>query len=99
MVIDKGVLNGVSQEYHVKRILFNLLCAIKFMHSSNIMHRDLKPANILISEECEIKICDFGMARSLPESLLGKGSGNTRRVRETIGVNDLKSTNDEVRIK
>lgn len=33
------------------------------MHSANILHRDLKPRNILISSKCEVKICDFGLAR------------------------------------
>jgi hypothetical protein len=31
-----------------------------------------------------VKICDFGLSRTLPESLIGKGSDNTRRVRESI---------------
>ena len=35
------------------------------MHSGRILHRDIKPANILINEDCTIKICDFGLARSL----------------------------------
>lgn len=33
------------------------------MHSAGIVHRDLKPNNILINSDCEIKLCDFGLAR------------------------------------
>jgi mitogen-activated protein kinase 1/3 len=57
---------------------------MKFIHSANVMHRDIKPANILVDQECNIKICDFGLARSLPESLVGKGSGNSKRIRDSI---------------
>lgn len=53
-----------SQE-HIVTILYNILCSINFLHSANIMHRDIKPANILINSECGIKICDFGLARSI----------------------------------
>ena len=59
----------ILSEEHVTTIFYNLLCALNYIHGSNIMHRDLKPANILISAECEIKICDFGLARSVPKSI------------------------------
>ena len=55
----------VLTEEHIVVILYNILCGIKFLHSANIMHRDIKPANILIDAQCQIKICDFGMARSI----------------------------------
>jgi serine/threonine protein kinase len=42
-----------------------LICAVKYLHSSNVLHRDLKPANILVNEDCSVKICDFGLARSI----------------------------------
>jgi len=35
------------------------------MHSAHVIHRDLKPANILINEECNVKLCDYGLARTL----------------------------------
>ena len=45
---------------------------MNFLHSANIMHRDLKSENVLIDDECRIKICDFGMARSLMKTDLTK---------------------------
>jgi mitogen-activated protein kinase 1/3 len=45
--------------------VYNLLCAVKYLHTSNVLHRDLKPANVLVNEDCSVKICDFGLARSI----------------------------------
>lgn len=53
--------------------MYNLLCALKYMHSARILHRDIKPANILINEDCAVKVCDFGLARSIA------GVENTKR--------------------
>ena len=46
-------------------IFYNLLCALNFLHTAGIMHRDLKPANILIDDQCQVKICDFGLSRTV----------------------------------
>lgn len=48
---------------HVRWFLYQMLLGLKFIHSANIIHRDLKPANILLTEACDLKICDFGLAR------------------------------------
>ena len=53
-------------EKHLLKIVYNSLCSLNFMHAANVMHRDLKSANILITAECDVKICDFGLSRSLP---------------------------------
>ena len=53
-------------EHHLLKIVYNTLIALSFMHKANVMHRDIKPANILITSNCDVKICDFGLSRSIP---------------------------------
>ena len=50
---------------HISTVVYNLLCALKYLHSADVIHRDLKPANVLINEDCSVQICDFGLSRSL----------------------------------
>lgn len=49
----------------VQTLTYNILTGIKYLHSAEVLHRDLKPANVLINEDCSVKICDFGLARSV----------------------------------
>lgn len=48
---------------HITYMLYQLLKGVKYLHSCGIIHRDLKPANLLVNEKCDLKICDFGLAR------------------------------------
>jgi len=48
---------------HVQVICVQMLRAVAHLHASGVAHRDLKPANILLSADCKLKICDFGLAR------------------------------------
>jgi mitogen-activated protein kinase 15 len=57
---------------HHRFIIYQILRALKYLHSANLIHRDLKPSNVLINSECEgspynkvVKLCDFGLVRSL----------------------------------
>ncbi|CAI9598284.1 unnamed protein product, partial [Staurois parvus] len=50
---------------HARYFLYQLLRGLKYIHSANVLHRDLKPSNLLINENCELKVGDFGMARGL----------------------------------
>ncbi|CAO3645791.1 unnamed protein product [Mucor hiemalis] len=48
---------------HYQWFMYQLFSGLKYIHSANVLHRDLKPANILVNENCDLRICDFGMAR------------------------------------
>jgi calcium-dependent protein kinase len=43
-------------------IIYQILSSLNYMHSKNIIHRDIKPENILITDDINIKIIDFGMS-------------------------------------
>jgi len=53
---------------HIALLSYNLLIGLKYLKAAGVLHRDIKPANILINEDCEIRICDFGLARALNEN-------------------------------
>jgi mitogen-activated protein kinase 1/3 len=49
---------------HCQYFTYQTLRALKAMHSANVLHRDLKPSNLLLNANCDLKVCDFGLARS-----------------------------------
>ncbi|TKA61548.1 Mitogen-activated protein kinase 1 [Cryomyces minteri] len=52
---------------HFQSFIYQILCGLKYIHSANVLHRDLKPGNLLVNADCELKICDFGLARGFSE--------------------------------
>ncbi|GMH90698.1 hypothetical protein TrVE_jg5980 [Triparma verrucosa] len=50
---------------HSQYFLYQMLCALKYLHSTSVLHRDLKPSNILLNANCDLKLCDFGLSRGL----------------------------------
>mmetsp|Transcript_61986 Transcript_61986/g.181720 ORF Transcript_61986/g.181720 Transcript_61986/m.181720 type:complete len:377 (+) Transcript_61986:129-1259(+) len=59
VIYSKQLLNDEHHQYFSYQILRGLL----YLHSANVVHRDLKPSNILVNKNCDLKICDFGLAR------------------------------------
>ena len=63
VVIRSDMLNEMQMKY----IIYQILRALKYIHSARILHRDIKPSNILIDQHCHVKLCDFGLCRSMVE--------------------------------
>ncbi|KAL1203254.1 Mitogen-activated protein kinase 3 [Cardamine amara subsp. amara] len=60
--------NQSLSEEHCQYFLYQLLRGLKYIHSANVIHRDLKPSNLLLNANCDLKICDFGLARPTSEN-------------------------------
>uniref|UniRef100_A0A1A9W790 Mitogen-activated protein kinase n=1 Tax=Glossina brevipalpis TaxID=37001 RepID=A0A1A9W790_9MUSC len=67
-IIKKGT---ILKDIHKRYVMYQLINAIKYIHSGNVIHRDLKPSNVLIDSKCRskstlmCKLADFGLARSV----------------------------------
>ncbi|KAL4435824.1 hypothetical protein ABPG74_015792 [Tetrahymena malaccensis] len=55
----------ILSEDHIQFFIYQLLCGLKYIHSAGVFHRDLKPGNLLVNSDCVLKICDFGLARTV----------------------------------
>uniref|UniRef100_A0ACD5TN91 Uncharacterized protein n=3 Tax=Avena sativa TaxID=4498 RepID=A0ACD5TN91_AVESA len=53
---------------HCQYFLYQLLRGLKYVHSANVLHRDLKPSNLFLNANCDLKIADFGLARTTSET-------------------------------
>ena len=56
-------------EDHVNFFTYQLLCGLNYLHSANVLHRDLKPGNLLTNAQCDLRICDFGLARGASDCM------------------------------
>ncbi|KAJ3031340.1 MAPK protein hog1 [Rhizophlyctis rosea] len=68
----------------VQYFLYQILRGLKYVHSAGVVHRDLKPSNILVNENCDLKICDFGLARITESQMTGYVSTRYYRAPEIM---------------
>jgi tRNA A-37 threonylcarbamoyl transferase component Bud32 len=68
---------------HVQYFIYQVLRGLKYIHSADVIHRDLKPSNLLVNSNCDLKICDFGLARGINEAH-AEGRGGTMLLTEYV---------------
>lgn len=68
----------------IKTLVYHILCGLKYIHSCAVLHRDIKPGNILLDDNYQIKICDFGLARCVnkedEDQITEKQTSNRREI-------------------
>ncbi|TMW60822.1 hypothetical protein Poli38472_000864 [Pythium oligandrum] len=62
-LIENPNVTGPLDETYFLKIINQIVSGMGFLHSRNVVHRDLKPANVLIAENEDVNICDFGLSR------------------------------------
>lgn len=63
-------IEGWISEARVRRIAIQILEALKTAHSAGIIHRDIKPENIIVGQNDQVKLTDFGIAKAVSDATL-----------------------------
>ncbi|KAI3684358.1 hypothetical protein L6452_33581 [Arctium lappa] len=71
------VAKGRLKEDVAKKYFQQLISAVDYCHSRGVSHRDLKPENLLLDENEDLKVSDFGLS-ALPEQLRNDGMLHTQ---------------------
>ncbi|KAL4068848.1 kinase-like domain-containing protein [Scleroderma yunnanense] len=61
------VANGRMPEPRVRRFFQQLISGIEYSHKLKIVHRDLKPENVLLDDDLNVKIADFGLSNEIKD--------------------------------
>lgn len=58
---------NILEDIHKQYVIYQLLKSLYFMHTAELLHRDIKPSNLLLNSDCHVRVCDFGLCRSIAD--------------------------------
>ena len=67
-LFDYIVAQGKLSETETCKFLMQILSGVEYIHKLNLVHRDLKPENLLLDDNMNIKIVDFGLSNIFQEN-------------------------------
>ncbi|MCJ1250717.1 Protein kinase [Trapelia coarctata] len=66
-LFDYIVKHGKMSEDKARRFFQQIVCAVEYCHRHKIVHRDLKPENLLLDNDLNVKIADFGLSNIMTD--------------------------------
>lgn len=80
------ILSGKTllTDYQLELVVSQILRGLGYLHLAGIIHRDLKPSNVALKENLELKILDFGLARTVDLTMTGYVTTRWYRAPEVI---------------
>ena len=79
--------NGLSPKL-IRSFVYQMCKAVSYLHKNNMIHRDVKPENLLIDENLNLKLCDFGFARKIK---LNKQNNNVDTMTDYVATRWYRS--------
>ena len=64
-LVNKGERFALNRAVEITE---GILIALQYSHKNGIIHRDIKPGNIMITDNGDVKVMDFGIARALADT-------------------------------
>ncbi|KAI0102038.1 protein kinase SNF1 [Nemania sp. FL0031] len=66
-LFDYIVSHGKLDDKQARRFFQQMICAVEYCHRHKVVHRDLKPENLLLDDQLNVKIADFGLSNIMTD--------------------------------